>query len=475
MNVARHTTADTPRRRGRGGIGRIAACIIGLTLVAAACSDSGGDASTSDTTSATTAAAAATTAPPTSAADTVGAADEAAEDPADDGRASDTGRGLAGLDSLSPADIGRDIVFTAQITVVVHDVALAGQAALDALAPLGGLLFGQQTTTDPVPRTVLILKVLPDDFQEALARLGGIGELRSQQVSADDVTDRIVDLESRIITSETSVERLRLLLGGAVGLDEIAALERELLDREQSLEQLRGQLRTIEDAVGLATITVTIEQIVPPVPRPAIEAQTTFYVGDDAGSGCPAGDATRINEAEVVTMCIEVTNTGDRPVSQITITDRELRIEHEQLILLSDPSDPLLGVGESWLYATTFTATTSLSTETRVSARPYEVINDGAVEMTGPGLSTVVFAGVFVIADDSLPGFGDAFNAAGDVLLVIIGILVIMAGVIIPFLWVPVLIAGAFWIRRKLLSRRGTSSTPKTNVAQGSGTIDQTG
>ena len=35
--------------------------------------------------------------------------------------------------------------------------------------------------------------------------------------TADDVTDRVVDLQSRVLTAETSVERLREFLAGAQG------------------------------------------------------------------------------------------------------------------------------------------------------------------------------------------------------------------------------------------------------------------
>ena len=339
-------------------------------------------------------------------------------------------------------------MFTASITLAVDDVSAAGQAALDAVAPLGGLLFGQQTTTEPVPRTVLVIKVLPEDFQDALARLGAIGELRSQQVSAEDVTGRIVDLESRIITGETSVQRLRVSLEGAVGLDEVAALERELLNREQTLEQLRGQLRTINDAVGLATITVTIEQIVEPEPQPGIEIGLSFYVGDDGGRGCPARDVTRIDEGETVTACFEVTNTGDTALGDIEIIDRALDIEDPRL--LTDTADTVLEPDRTWLYTATFTATSSLTTESRVTATPVRVSERVGVEAgAGPSVSVVGFVLVDVTPDNSLPGFTDAFGGAVDVMRGLIGILVILAGVAVPFLWIPLIAALVLWFRRR--------------------------
>ena len=49
--------------------------------------------------------------------------------------------------------------------------------------------------------------IIQGDFDTALERLAGVGELVDQTISADDVTDRIGDLESRIVTAETRKTR----------------------------------------------------------------------------------------------------------------------------------------------------------------------------------------------------------------------------------------------------------------------------
>ncbi len=463
---------------------RATALLLTALLTMAACSSgSSGDefsATTSLGSAATTAPGDATDAPAeeATAPSRTDDGDAATEEPAA-AEPGETGGGttVGGLDSLSPADIGRDIVFTAQLVVAVDNVAVAGQAALDAVAPLGGLLFGQDTTTDPRPRTVLVIKVLPEDFSEALSRLAGIGELRSQQVNADDVTDRIVDLESRIITAEASVERLRTLLEGAVGLDEVAALERELLSREQSLEQLRGQLRTIRDAVGLATITMTIEQLVVPEPAPALDAEVTFYVGADDGRGCPSDADTTVDEGDVVTVCVEVRNVGDTLLGDVEIVDRQLDLETEDFVRLTSSDDGLLAPEATWIYAATIDASESASLETRVTATAYEQADDNpaAVALDGVGVSTVAFGFVEVTPDNSLPGFKDAFDAAVAVLALLVGLLVLAAGVIIPFLWVGVIVAAVVWIRRR---RRPTESSTTTvpnapDAAAGATTLDE--
>ncbi len=153
--------------------------------------------------------------------------------------------GTAGITpvALQTSIVGRDIIFTADLTVAVTDVAGAVEEATRLIQGLGGFLFGQRTVGSPEPVSVLTFKVEPDDFQEALSRLGSIGEIRTQNVSASDVTERIVDLESRINTATASVERLRGFLEDATDIKSIVELENELLARETQLETFRGQLR----------------------------------------------------------------------------------------------------------------------------------------------------------------------------------------------------------------------------------------
>ncbi len=137
-----------------------------------------------------------------------------------------TDTALALSTATSPADYGRDVIYRAAIAVEAPDVAAATREAVAIVQGLGGIVFGQQTFTKPQPRSELTFKVLPEDFALALERLAGVGQLVDQQISADDVTDRIVNFESRIITAEASVLRLRKFLEEATNIDNVAFLER---------------------------------------------------------------------------------------------------------------------------------------------------------------------------------------------------------------------------------------------------------
>ena len=129
---------------------------------------------------------------------------------------------LAVSTASSPADYGRDVIYRATINVAAADVAAATREAVAIVEGLGGIVFGQQVRTRPQPRTDMTFKVRPEDFSLILERLAGVGELVDQQISADDVTERIVNFESRILTAQVSVLRLRKFLEEATNIDNVA-------------------------------------------------------------------------------------------------------------------------------------------------------------------------------------------------------------------------------------------------------------
>ena len=144
-----------------------------------------------------------------------------------------------------PADLGRDIIYTAWISVEAIDVSAAAAEATSIIESVGGFTFAQQTSTRGRAHTTLTFKVRPEKFAAALERLSGVGELMEQNVSAEDVTDIVVDLGSRIGTAEISVDRLREFLSRAEDA------ERRRRARTRALRP-RNQPRTASGPAAIA-------------------------------------------------------------------------------------------------------------------------------------------------------------------------------------------------------------------------------
>ena len=434
-------------RPSRIRFNQIAALLVAIVMVLAACGGDSEDSfepvSASNGGADTTAAAATTIAPST---------------PGDDGAREQESPGLGsggvGEPTQAPITTNRDIVFTARLTVSVDDVAAATAEAVQIVESFRGFVFGQDTVAEPEPTTVLTFKVPPEQFQEVLAALGDVGEIRNQTVSAEDVTDRIVDLQSRITTAETSVERLQTLLENADAIKTITQLEAQLLERETTLEVLRGQLRTVEAQVSLATITVQITQA---AARPQVEVRPTAYLGfDDEGASCPGDAGIRVVEGETVTFCLEITNVGDTLLTEIEVKDAVLgKDDIGDFIVVFGELDRPLEPGQSVVLATRVDVERTLRTQTRVTATPLTEEGTAIEGRTVSNTSTITLG-----AEDpgGIPSFGEGLERSWEALVNLAKLLILGIGIAIPFVWV----LGLIWLylrwRRKRDAERAAAA-----------------
>lgn len=324
--------------------------------------------------------------------------------------------------------IGREIIFTAQVVVGVDDVANAGLQATQVIEDLGGFVFGQDSIGGNEPRTVLVFKVRPEDFQTALENLGGLGELRNQAITTDDVTERVVDLESRIQTTELGVERLRTAMENATDIADFAVLEQQLLARESDLEVLRGTLRTLRDQIDLSTITVTFVQ---DRVDNAIRVQYSQYEGNDAGARCPGAANDRFDSGDEATLCFEIVNNGDQNLSNITFTETALEIEDisDLTVVFGDIDD--LAPGQSVMLATSFEVERSLNLRVNVTATP---TTGATTEAVGPVVRSTSTPQLSVTESPNVAGFGDGFETGSALLANLWQVAQVLAGFFIPLL-----------------------------------------
>jgi hypothetical protein len=195
----------------------------------------------------------------------------------------------------------------------------------------------------------------------------------------------------------------------------------------------------------LATIVVVLTEPTPDVPEPLLEVTQTAYAGLDTGDGCPGTEELTIDEGEPMTVCFELFNAGDTALADIEVRDYGLDMdEDDPFVVEGDLTVPLLP-GERLILAFQTEADPDRYTAVDVSATPVD--EDGEALRIGFELD-VTEASLDVIRDDSLPGFTDSLSAAWDAFLKVVGVVVLAAGAVIPFLWVP-LLAGAYWWWRR--------------------------
>lgn len=183
--------------------------------------------------------------------------------------AQDAGAGAAdsstidkGQATKAPDLTANHIIRTASLTVQVKDVPKALDAARTTTENAGGFVGNETTTRDGKgrERTRVVLRVPTDKYEEVLADLEGTGKLIERQAKAEDVTEQVVDVDSRVKSQQASVARIRELMDQATKLSDVVNLEGELSRRQADLESLLAQQASLKDRTSLATITLSLSE-----------------------------------------------------------------------------------------------------------------------------------------------------------------------------------------------------------------------
>ena len=177
----------------------------------------------------------------------------------------------------------RSIIYTGRITVEPGDVNAAAAAAIAAARTAGGVVGGDNRTSsgDRAEATVT-LRVPSAKFGEVMTSLGKLGKELGREVKTEDVTEQVVDVQSRIATAQASVERVRALLARATTLGEIVSLESEVAKREAELESLKARLNKLTNLTALSTITAVFTRN-GPTEEPKKDDDSGFLAGFKGG------------------------------------------------------------------------------------------------------------------------------------------------------------------------------------------------
>jgi hypothetical protein len=80
----------------------------------------------------------------------------------------------------------------------------------------------------------------------------------AEATKEQDVTSAVVDLEARLANLKGSEAQYRVLLGQAVKIDDILAVQTRLDDVRGQIEQLQAQHKELTGLADLSTLTVTL-------------------------------------------------------------------------------------------------------------------------------------------------------------------------------------------------------------------------
>jgi hypothetical protein len=163
----------------------------------------------------------------------------------------------------------RALIRTGDVSLRSSDVSSV-RAKIDQLVVrYGGYIASEDTSTDTDGAEVsshLEIAVPVADFNRAMEEVASFGTEISTNTNTQDVTARVVDVDSRVRSAHDSIAQLRLLFSRATRLGDVIALENELSQREADLEALQSQQRDLVAHTTMSTISVDVTTSAKTVP-----------------------------------------------------------------------------------------------------------------------------------------------------------------------------------------------------------------
>jgi hypothetical protein len=138
--------------------------------------------------------------------------------------------------------------------------------------------FISSTNSEKLPngkvRGTVIVRVPPDRLDVLVLKLRALGELKSQRISAQDVTKHYTDLESELRAGRAMEERLLSIIKSGKGeIKDLLEAEKQLGVYREKIEKLEGEIRYYNNLISLSTLNITLAEKDIKTPTSATETE----------------------------------------------------------------------------------------------------------------------------------------------------------------------------------------------------------
>jgi archaellum component FlaC len=193
--------------------------------------------------------------------------------PAEAGSAPSPGDSAAQLvGDTSPPQAKPQLIKRASLTLSLEDLDAAVDEIGRILSQQQGDVLELRDEGDAPERGIsrrveMQLRVPQANLDPTLRSIKALGDVDYQSVTAEDVSNQLVDLQARIRNLRKSEEALLEIMERSGSVADILAVSQELSAVRETIERAEAQLSNIQNQVAFSTITLTLESTVVPLPN----------------------------------------------------------------------------------------------------------------------------------------------------------------------------------------------------------------
>jgi hypothetical protein len=159
----------------------------------------------------------------------------------------------------------RLVIQNADLAIVVKDPKAKMKEVSDLAREFGGFVVSSnlyQSSTSlgkQVPEANIVIRVPSERLDEALTRIKKDAvDIQYENRSGQDVTDQYVDLQARLKAKQAAEQKLLEIMDQALKAEDVLNIYMQVQNVQTEIEQLKGQIKYLEDSAALSAISVRL-------------------------------------------------------------------------------------------------------------------------------------------------------------------------------------------------------------------------
>ena len=176
------------------------------------------------------------------------------------------------------------LIKKAELSVVVKSIDATTKSVTNIVEKQQGDILGFQNQKPPdssVRQTASVeIRVPQERLENTLEALAKLGTVENRSLTAEDVTEQLVDSEARLRNLRKSEEMVLKIMERSGSVGDVLKASQELSNIRESIERIDAQLKSLRNQVAYSTITLTLEAAVSaqqtPEPSLGLRVQETW-------------------------------------------------------------------------------------------------------------------------------------------------------------------------------------------------------
>jgi len=176
------------------------------------------------------------------------------------------------------------LIKKAELSVVVKSIDASTKSVTNIVEKQQGDILGFQNQKPPdssVRQTASVeIRVPQERLEITLEALAKLGTVENRALTAEDVTEQLVDSEARLRNLRKSEEMVLKIMERSGSVGDVLKAAQELSNIRESIERIDAQLKSLRNQVAYSTISLTLEAAVSaqqtPEPSLGLRVQETW-------------------------------------------------------------------------------------------------------------------------------------------------------------------------------------------------------